>query len=198
MYSVFLLSEVLNDLRSGKILELFRDVLRDLKCCGQRIGKGFCYRDIWSIDSWFVNVIPDMLIELRDTSRGFPTRFLKNDGPASEKESNRAFAAWKAILTQMAFLFREANEETCRRKNPYEEEYLIVLEKFRKRFGYNGKQVVKKDGTKVFIHDLGDIPKYKALYENYHRVEREISEYRLGCRKKALSMFTKYFDDLWD
>ena len=198
MYSVFLLSSVKEHFKSKELHNIPKEIFRDLKCCVQRIKRGFCYRDIWNIDDWFLSVIPDMLDELKNTRRGFPARFLKNDGSDTDEERGRAAEKWEEILTEMAFLFREANEETCQKKNPYDEEYGIVLHKFIERFGFNGKWVKKKDGTRVFIRRLSDIPKYKELDENYKKVEKELCEYRYDCRKKALSMFAEYFDDLWD
>lgn len=198
MYSVFILSNVKEYFKSKELHNIPKEIFRDLKCCVQRIKRGFCYRDIWSIDDWFLSVIPDMLDELKNTQHGFPTRFLKNNGSDTDEERDRAAKKWEEILTEMAFLFREANEETCQRKNPYEEEHGIVLHKFFERFGFNGKWVKKKDGTRVFIRQLSDIPKYKELDENYRRVERELCEYRYDCQKKALSMFAEYFNDLWD
>lgn len=198
MYNVFLLSSVKRNLKSKEFCNIPKEILRDLKCCVQRIKKGFCYRDIWNIDSWFLNVIPDMLDELKHTQHGFPTRFLKSDGSDTDEEIDRAAEKWKDILTEMAFLFSEANKETCQKKNPYEEEYGIVSDKFIERFGFNGKWVRKKDGTHVFVRWLRDIPKYRELDENYHRVENELHEYRSACQKKALSMFAEYFNDLWD
>lgn len=198
MYSVFLLSCVKGYIKSKEFHKIPIEVFRDLKCCVQRVKKGFCFRDTWNINDWFLNVIPDMLDELKTTCHGYPSRFLKNDGSDTDEDRDRGAERWSEILTQMAFLFREANEDTCQRKNPYEEEHGIVLNKFIERFGWNGKWVKKKDGTRVFIHSLSDIPKYRELDENYYRVEKELWAYREDCQKKALSMFAKYFNDLWD
>lgn len=198
MYSVFFLSNVKGYIKSKEFHKILGEIFRDLKCCVQRIKNGFCFRDIWSINDWFLNVIPDMLDELKRTACGHPTRLLENIHSPTHEETERAAAKWDAILTEMAFLFREANEETCQRKNPYDEQYHIVFHKFLKRFGFNGKWVKKKDGTRVFISSLSDIPKYRELDENYHKVERELWEYRDDCLKMALSMFTEYFNDLWD
>lgn len=144
------------------------------------------------INDWFLNLIPDMLEEFRDLAVGIPYRFLMNND-----SDDRALAEWKAVLTQMVFLFREANENTCKKINPYDEKYHFALYKFKERLGDNGKWVKKKDGTRVFIHSLSDIPKYKALEEKYEKAEQELWEYRHSCLKKAMSMFTEYFDALW-
>ncbi len=194
MYSVFLLSSVRDYFRNKEFHKIPGEVFNDLKCCVQRIKNGFCYRDIWNINSWFLNVIPDMLDELKNTAHGFPARFSDDEGLDTETAERK----WRGILSRMAFLFREANEDTCQKKNPYDEEYTVVLDKFINHFGFNGKWVKRKDGTRVFIQSLSDIPKYRGLYENYHKVEKELCEYRRNCLKKALSMFVKYFNDLWD
>lgn len=199
MYNVFLLSSVRDYIIRREFHKIPQEVFNDFKCCVQRIKNGFCDRDIWNINSWFLNVIPDMLDELKNTAHGFPSRFLKkNDGTDTDEDIDSGAEKWNKILARMAFLFREANEENCQRKNPYDEEYSAVLHKFIKRFGFNGKWVKKKDGTRVFIHDLSDIPKYRKLDENYHKVEKELLEYRSDCLKKAMAMFAKYFNDLWD
>lgn len=198
MYDAFRLSSVRDYFRNNEFHKIPQEVFHDLKCCVQRIKRGFCYRDIWNINDWFLNVIPDMLDEFKRTTHGFPSRFLKNDGSDTDEDIKCGAEKWNKILARMAFLFREANEETCQRKNPYDEEYTVVLDKFVNRFGFNGKWVKKKDGTRVFIHNLCDIPKYRKLYENYHKVENELYEYRRDCLKKAMSMFAEYFNDLWD
>lgn len=198
MYSVFLLSSVRDYFRNKEFHKIPGEVFNDLKCCVQRIKNGFCYRDIWNINSWFLNVIPDMLDELKNTAHGFPSKFLRNNGTDTDEDINKGAEKWNKILSRMAFLFREANEETCTRKNPYEDEHNIVFNKFLKRFGWNGKWVKRKDGTRVFIQSLNDIPKYRELDENYHKVEKELCEYRRNCLKKALAMFAEYFNDLWD
>ena len=198
MYSVFLLSQVKNCIKSGDFCEVLKEAYRNLKCCVQRIKNGFCYRDIWNINDWFLNVMPDMLDELERTGHGFPLSFLKNANTASAEENDKAAEEWRKVLTEMAFLFREANEETCSRKNPYDKEYTEVLHSFFKRFGFNGKWVKKKDGTRVFVHRLDDIPKYKELCENYRKTEKELCKDRENCHRKALLMFAEYFNDLWD
>lgn len=193
MYSVFLLSNVKSSFKRKKFLKGFKEIFRDLKCCVERVKKGYCFRDIWNIDSWFLEIIPDMLDELKTSTDSYPARFSSND-----RNDDSGAEKWHAILTEMAFLFREANPETCQKKNPYEEEYVAILQKFIERFGFNGKWVKNKDGKRVFIHNLGDIPKYKELDENFHRAEKELCEYRADCQKKAFAMFAEYFDCLWD
>ena len=90
----------------------------DIICIYQRLRYGYCYRDTWSIDQWFLAVVPNMIHDLRVNSHGYPGSF---EGP--EEENIRK---WDRILKRMEFLFREANEDTCRKKNPYEKEHALA------------------------------------------------------------------------
>ena len=47
--------------RPVKIIQL---LLNDIKCCMERITKGYCSKDVDNIDIWFLNIIPDMLHSL--------------------------------------------------------------------------------------------------------------------------------------
>ncbi len=86
---------------------------RDIKCAWQRANKGFCYRDIWNIDDWFLNIMPEMLEEYVRIHHGYP------DGMTDEQ--------WVEIVNKMASSFRNADEQTTEFVNPYEEEYLSTL-----------------------------------------------------------------------
>ena len=85
----------------------------DIICICQRLRYGYCYRDVWSIDWWFVTVVPNMIHDLRINGHGYPGHFT-----GTEEENVRK---WNGILKRMEFLFRVANEETCRRKNSYQD-----------------------------------------------------------------------------
>lgn len=41
--------------------------------------------------------------------------------------------AWKDVLDKMIFLMKEADEETCSRENPFEEEYRKVHKEFERK-----------------------------------------------------------------
>ena len=49
----------------------------DVICIYQRLRYGYCYRDIWSIDQWFLTVVPNMIHDLRVNSHGYPRRYRK-------------------------------------------------------------------------------------------------------------------------
>lgn len=117
--------------------------LRNIKHAYQRIKYGYCERDVWDIDRWFLNVMPNMLQELRETAHGFPFEVSKMVGyddrnPNPEKD-REAKDKWDSILGEMEFYLREANGETCREKNQEEEEL---------RYSYRNE--CKDKGLKLF------------------------------------------------
>lgn len=87
---------------------------RDIRCAWQRATKGYCFRDIWSIDRWFMEVFPDMLEELIKVHCGHP--------------GNMTDDKWVETLKTMAKSFRNANDEKTEFQNPYEEEFLSTLD----------------------------------------------------------------------
>ena len=45
------------------------------------------------------------------------------------------------ILDRMIFLWRESNEYTCTRQNPYEEEYSKAHKEFTEKYGFLGEKL---------------------------------------------------------
>jgi hypothetical protein len=43
-----------------------------IRCFTQRGKQGYCYRDIWSIDYYLMEIIPPMIKELKRTTHGVP------------------------------------------------------------------------------------------------------------------------------
>ncbi len=108
----------------------------DIICIYQRLRYGYCYRDTWSIDQWFLTVVPNMIHDLRVNSHGYPGSF-----EGLEEENIRK---WDRILRRMEFLFREANEDTCRKKNRMRKEHELAQEEFTAKYGMFGEKL--KDG----------------------------------------------------
>lgn len=86
-----------------------------LKDAIRRMRDGYCDRDVWEMDEWFLTVVPRMLLELRENSHGFPFRvgdMVGYDAANPEEEKEKAAEEkWKAILAEMAFYLQEAGKE---------------------------------------------------------------------------------------
>ena len=83
--------------------EIIANFFRDIKCAWQRANYGYCFRDIWCIDWWFLEIIPKMLQDLNKVRSTHPVNM-------TDKE-------WGNILDEMTFYFTEASEETCTQEN---------------------------------------------------------------------------------
>ena len=108
-----------------------RQLFRDLKCCLDRIRKGYCVKDLWEIDTWFLGIMPEMLEEFDRRKNSYPNAFFKQCVQKHEKElpvsrekflisgardfpdlykkiSAEAYEAWGSTLMEMADLMRKA------------------------------------------------------------------------------------------
>ncbi|MBQ7170104.1 MAG: hypothetical protein IJR63_09425 [Synergistaceae bacterium] len=183
--------------RSGNILGVIRQLWEDVRCTYQRARFGYCCRDLWNIDAWFLDVMPRMLEEYRDTRHGSPV----TDGTTEETCHEK----WTKILDRMIFLFREASEDTCTRRNPYEAEYDRIQAEFTEKYGLLGEKLLtdaekdeaeKRHGLRV--HFANELPEYREMCDKYFDEDRKIADYRGNCKDEAFTLFVRYFHDLWD
>lgn len=192
--------------KDGGPIGVCKRFFRDLKNCRQRISRGYCDEDLFSIQDWFLSVVPAMLQQYKDTRHGSPgvlgENYTNKDGIAV---NDTCHAEWDAILEKMIFLFREANEETCQRKNPYEDEHMRIFAEFTAKYGILGEKLETEE-EKAFAaktgghtaHFASELPEYAEAEEKYMAAERELEEYREQCKDEAFELFSKWFYHLWD
>ncbi len=66
-------------MKKKKILDVHDkrySILENRKCARQRARKGYCERDIYSINAWFLDIIPEMLKDLSKTRKNYPSNLL--------------------------------------------------------------------------------------------------------------------------
>lgn len=95
-----------------------------------------------------MNVVPAMLDDLRESALDFPGCLLSNGKRINgqilipdQNEMDSAAEKWNAILKQMAFYIREADEAHCSQKNLYENQAHMTAEEFRKKYGESGEKM---------------------------------------------------------
>lgn len=165
-------------------MEIFyklRMAIKNLKWRIQRFKRGYADIDVWDMDCWFMNIIPKMLKQLRDTTHGAP--MLLDEGATDE---NR-FRIWNGILNKMIYLAKEMNEETCSYKNEYEEEFFKYIE---------SENLFSDESSRLPLeirHELKN-----RISEKYCEQEKTIARYREICKNRFFKLFSKYFYDLWD
>ena len=187
-----------------KIAGIASELKRDIRRCHDRIFYGFCDYDLYAINDWFIKIMPVMLKRFRDQTHSYPLLEGYTARQIADREES-GYEEWKAILTRMIWLLREADEDHSSKKNPLQAEYDAAVEKFEKKYGMFGQKLMTKrdrDESKKTgrhrLYTLSDVDEYKELVNKWLKEEERLSAYRKACQEKALSLFSKYFDDLWD
>lgn len=184
--------------RRNKFSGVLRRFFRDLKCCKDRIAKGYCEYDTWSIRDWFLSVFPPMLQVYKENRHGSPACLeTSSDGDPH--------AAWDTILNRLLFLLSEMDEEKCSKKNPYEVDWGNIQKEFEDKYGFFGeallteeeKEESRRTGSTRW-HLPSELPEYQETLEKWRNSEREIEEYRDKCKDEAFQIIGKYFWNLWD
>lgn len=169
-----------------KLSGVIRTFRKDLKYCKQRINRGWCDADLYSIHDWFLATVPPMLELYRQTRHGRPgilgENYQNQDGILV---NDTCHAEWDAILERMIFLFREADEYSCQRKNPYEDAYMRMYEEFDREYGWFGEKLETPEekaermrtGAYV-IHFPSEVPEYAGIDEMYKAEEKKLEAYR--------------------
>lgn len=170
----------------------------------QRYQRGYSDLDYRSIFSWFLDLMPKMLQQMRDNLEGYPVDI---DTVNLEKNTDE-FEEWKNTLDRMIFLLKEMNEDTCSYKNSHEKEYYDLLDDFRKKYGDFGEELKTKE-EREREKEKGEYRQYNPqdfpeLYPNANDLSYKftIEELKKGvymdrCREEFFNLFSKYFYSLW-
>lgn len=189
-----------------KFSGVIRTFAKDLKCCKQRISRGWCDADLYSIHDWFLATVPAMLEQYQKTRHGSPGILGKNyQNQDGVFVNDTCHEEWDAILERMIFLFREADEYNCQRKNPCEDEYMRMRELFDREYGCFGEKLeTPEEETERMrtgahtVHFPSEVPEYAGIDEKYRAEEKKLEAYRNQCKDEAFQMFSKWFFHLWD
>lgn len=186
-----------------RIKGLIKHLSKTLKYSRQRAVKGYSDRDIWCMCDFLENLFPAMLTELKTTRHGSPGTL--EDFDENGNELGTCHDKWDKILDEMIFLWREANEETCSKKNQYEKEYQNAQKEFERKYGIFGDKLrseediehEKNTGCRV-IYGLTKAPEYQEIWDKYSQEQHNIEVYRHECKDKAFDLMKEHFYDLWD
>ena len=96
------------DLFPRRPFETVKDFFRAIRWGFQRVSRGYADIDVWSIDEWFLSVVPDMIAQLRRETHGHPADMTEEewDKYLSELESClRAgdFSEWEIPTTVKSY-----------------------------------------------------------------------------------------------
>lgn len=189
-----------------KIIDRIMYFKRCIKWSWQRIVRGYSDYDKWGMYGYLQKLIPDMLQDLRNSRMGSPGYLGENY--TNEKGilvNDKCHAEWDEILDRMIFLWREIDEDTCSKKNPYDKEYSDAMREFTDQYGMLGEKLQtekelennKMSGNHT-IHFMNELPQYKEISDKYQEEERKLEKYREECKDEAFDLLKRHFFDLWD
>ena len=190
--------------KTNNVIGIFQEFFRDLRRCYERIHRGYCDYDIFAINDWFLGLMPVMLEDFKDHLHGCPIApdsISQQLCLGEEATHNEAMKKWRNVLNRMIFLLKEGNEETCTRKNLYYDEYYKAFYEFEEKYGSFGEKLLteeEKKGPGIRWHMMDEIEEYKPISNLFFEEEEKLDKYRKDCRDEALSLFSKWFDALWD
>ncbi len=173
----------------------------------QRITRGYAECDKWNMFGYLQSLIPEMLQDLRENRMGSPGYLGENyTNEEGILVNDTCHEEWNKVLDHMIFLWKESNEDTCARKNPYDEEYHKAHKEFEDKYGFWGEKLQtkaeleanRKRGGGGMIHFMGELPEYKEISDKYFAEERRIEEYCCKCKDEALELLKEHFYALWD
>ena len=180
---------------------------RCVKWSKQRIVRGYADSDIWNMYGYLQTLLPDMLEYLKNHRSGSPgylgENYTNEDGILV---NDTCHEAWDRILDRMIFLWRETDEETCSKKNSYEDEYMKALDEFTEQYGILGEKLQtpeeleanRKRGGGGTVHFMREIPKYAEISEKHMTEEMKLEQYRSECKDEVMDMMKEHFFSLWD
>lgn len=173
----------------------------------QRITRGYADCDIWNMFGYLQNLIPEMLQYLKDNRYGSPA-YLGEDYTDERGilVNDTCHEEWDKILDRMIFLWKESKEDTCSRKNPYDEAYYKAHNEFTERYGIFGEKLQTEEeleknerhGGFKTVHFMNELPEYSEIWDKHLTERRKLEEYRCRCKDEAVDMLKEYFYSLWD
>ena len=146
-----------------------REIKNKIKNIILRARHGYSDSDVYNVDMWFLNIMPKILEQLRDTTISAP--LLPNT------DENTCHEEWRNILSRMVFLLNEMDEDKCNYINPFEDSY--------------EKYILEKCEDKNFKRN-------KDLEKLYYGEEQNKWNYINSCKREFFDLFSKYFYDLWN
>ena len=177
-----------------KMPAILKYLKRCIKWSCQRIVRGYAECDVWNMDGYLQSLIPDMLQDLRDNRNGSPSYLGENyTNEEGILVNDICHDEWDKILDNMIFLWRESNEETCKRINPYYDEYDKAFEEFTEKYGILGDKLrteAELENDKKFMvrtgHFMDELPQYKEISEKYFAEEKNWKSTEINARMMQL------------
>lgn len=157
-----------------------------IACKKERIEQGFCWWDAYDIDVWFLYIMPRMLEYYKKHNNAFPTKLMEEyyeQNKNNTKMTENEFYSYNPDDTVENKVFKENCDSCCFDKwNEILDRMIFLFDEC------NDEKCSKKN--EYFEHKNENT-------EAYFKRQTEIEKYQDKCKKEALELFVKYFDNLW-
>ena len=136
--------------------------LYEIKYAWQRMLYGYSYSDVVDADYWFVSTMANVLEDLKNTTNGYPV-------------TEESFESWKEKLGYVVFCLREANSDTCSKKQPYfdfidDKDYVKLSEDEKSKYDIEKKKWFDREGAiDSYRNDMAMIA-LDLIKENYGKL----------------------------
>lgn len=164
------------------------NLIEGIKHVAQRAKKGYSYRDLWSIDWWFLTVIPNMLEDFANEKYlGIPMsviiKFEQEHPEITGDEKDKAcIQQWRNTIREIAHHLREGNlpkDQTNEYDNEFFESYNLN--------GILDPEELNKPLT----------PEQEEIRDKWRKRQDEIDKYQQEQFKIGMQMLTDNMFDLW-
>lgn len=154
-----------------------KELFRNMKFAWQRATRGYCDSDVWSMDSWLLALLPDMLRDLANDPVGAYPGVEPFDTP--EK--------WRNWLFKMAAKFLELQDNWPETRNEYENEYMRLVDESR----------VIKNNTTCYNFIFKDKAYAEELRQKWLSRIKELNDAQNAATVAAFSELAEHFYALW-
>ena len=164
------------------------NLIDGIRHVAQRTKKGYSYRDLWSIDWWFLTVIPDMLEDFANEKYlGIPMSVIikfEQEHPeiTGDEKDEACIQQWRNTIREIAHHLREGHLPKDQ-VNEYDNEFFDI---------YNLDGILTpEDFNKPLT------PEQEEIRDKWRKRQDEIEKYQQEQFKIGMQMLTDNMFDLW-
>lgn len=151
----------------------FKHGYYNLKAAWQRATRGYANRDIWDMDTWFLQVFPAMLKKLSQETNGHPCSF-------------NSYEEWTEFLYQLAMDFEKCQDDEGNDENEYYDDYMKSLDDIK----------WKRDENGCLTWDTHE--HHDEISKLYFDRMKETSEGRQKLLEDCFARTGKWLYNMWD
>ena len=165
-------------------MKFFRKIYYDIKYFIQRGKRGYSNFDLMDMDTYLLDLIPNMLKSFKEKKDGFP----------SDLDEDK----WNCILDEIINCFEKANPSTTDFENPYLNIYYEnVVDPWFNNILKPQMKNIEKEKQNFITLDMSTPEEYKDLENLYKNSEKDKKEYLQKNLEKGFELLLKYFHHLW-